>query len=268
LCGGGKLVSHRPEVHLETSENMRRLFLDGFLCANLLPGYCQFRNLAARFVVEEYMGLQPDPIELLRRAANARVNLLLQDVEVSLRAMLKTAFRQMPADEVKKLLRNIKTPQRLIDEDFHPKLMDWAAQQTLPGQPDLRAALGQFLGQESAKFRAAHNLWSEVCRVFRESYGLDNINSEPAPEQAVSCLTFNQLKDLLQTLSDKLFLDKPRTTRFGEPPSKRWPVYLTRVRRLRNDAAHLRNISFQDIEDLLKDLDEIRQDQLAFGIIP
>ena len=50
--------------------------------------------------------------------------------------------------------------------------------------------------------------------------------------------------------------------------SKRWPGYLTRVRRLRNDAAHLRNISFQEIEDLLKDLNEIRKDQLAFGIIP
>jgi hypothetical protein len=91
----------------------------------------------------------------------------------------------------------------------------------------LRASLGQFLAQESAKFRAANNLWSEVCKVFRESHGLDNINSEPTPEQAVVCLTFNQLKDLVQTLSDKLFLDEPRTKRFGEPPSKRWPIYLT-----------------------------------------
>jgi hypothetical protein len=268
LCGGGKLVSHRPEVHLETCEKIRRLFLDGFLCANLLPGYCQLRNLVARFVVEEHMGLQNDPIDLLRRAANARVNLLLQDVEFSLRGMLKTVFRQMPADDLKKLLKNIKSQQPLVHEDFHPKLMDWASQQTPPGQPDLRASLGQFLAQESAKFRATNNLWSEVCKVFRESHGLDNINSEPTPEQAVVCLTFNQLKDLVQTLSDKLFLDEPRTKRFGEPPSKRWPIYLTRVRRLRNDVAHLRNTSFQDIEDLLKDLNELRQDQLAFGIIP
>jgi len=268
LCGGGKLVSHRPEVHLETCEKIRRLFLDGFLGANLLPGYCQLRNLAARFVVEEHIGLQVEPIELLRRAANARVNLLLQDVEFSLRGMLKTVFRQMPTDDVKALLKNIKSQQPLLHEDFHPKLMDWASQQALPGQPDLRATLGQFVAQESAKFRVVNNLWSEVCKVFRESYGLDNINSEPTPEQVVPCLTFNQLKDLVQTLSDKLFLEKPRTKRLGERPNKRWPIYLTRVRRLRNDAAHLRNNSFQDIEDLLKDLDEIRRDQLAFGVIP
>jgi hypothetical protein len=268
LCSGGKLVSHRPEVHLETCEKIRRLFLDGFLCANLLPGYYQFRNLAARFVVMESMGLTTEPIELLRRAANARVNLLLQDIEVSLRVMLATIFRQMSFDEVKKLLKSIPSQMRLIEEDFQPKLMDWAGQQNRSGQPDLRAALGQFLGQENAKFKAATNLWSEVCRVFRESYELESTSSEPTPEQAVSCLTFNQLKDLLQRLSEKLFLDKPRTRRLGDPPSKRWPVYLTRVRRLRNDAAHLRNISFQDIEDLLKDLDQIRQDQLNFGIIP
>jgi hypothetical protein len=265
LYGGGKLVAHRPEIHLETCEKMRRLFLDGFLCANLLPGYYQFRHLAARFVVEEGLGLKAEPIELLRRAANARVNLLLQDVEVSLRGMLKSVFRQMSTDEVKSLLKGIPTQQRLIDEDFREKLMDWAGQQNQPSQPDLRAGLGKFLGQETAKFRAANNLWSEVRQVFHEASGLD---ADPTSEQAVDCLTFNQLKDLLQTLSAKVFLDKPRTKRLGDPPSKRWPGYLTRVRRLRNDAAHLRNISFQDIEDLLKDLNEIRKDQSAFGIIP
>ena len=86
---------------LATSENMRRLFLGGFLCANLLPGYYQFRNLAARFIVEEHMALQPDPIQLLRHAANTRVNLLLQDAKVSLRGILKTVFRQMPPDQGK-----------------------------------------------------------------------------------------------------------------------------------------------------------------------
>jgi len=268
LCGGGKLVSHRPEVHLETSEDMRRLFLEGFLCANLLPGYYQFRNLVARFVVEEEMGLATNPIGLLRRAANARVNLLLQDVEVSLREMLRTILRLMSLEEVKNLFKSIRAQHRLIDEDFRPKLMDWAAQQTQPGQPDLRAGLGQFLSQESTKFFATNNLWSEVCSIFRETYGLENANAEPTPEQAVSCLTFSQLSDLLQKLSTKLFLEKPRSKLSAEPPSKRWPGYLARVRRLRNDTAHLRNISFQDIEDLLRTLGDIRRDQLDFGIIP
>ncbi len=268
LCGGGKLISHRPEVHLETSADIRGLFLAGFLCANMLPGYCQFRNLTARFIVEEHMSLQPNPIELLRHAANTRVNLLLQDAEVSLRGILKTVFRQMPHDEVKRLLKSTRTKLRLIGEDFRVRLMDWAGQQTLPGQPDLRQSLGKFLSMEGARFDAANNLWSEVCDVFREAHGLENANSEPTPEQAATCLTFRQLSDLLQTLSKKLFLEKPRSKRLVEPPCKRWPGYLARVNRLRNDAAHLRNISFQDVEDLLQTLDAIREDQLDFGIIP
>jgi hypothetical protein len=196
------------------------------------------------------------------------VNLLLQDAEASLRGILKTAFRQMPSEDVKRLLKNTRIKQRLIGEDFRLRLVDWAGQQTQPGQPDLRQSLGKFLGLESARFDAANNLWSEVCDVFREAYGLGNTNSEPTPEQAASCLTFRQLSDLLQTLSKKLFLDRARSKRLAEPPSKRWPGYLARVNRLRNDAAHLRNISFQDIEDLLQTLDAIREDQLDFGIIP
>ena len=90
---------------------------------------------------------------------------------------------------------------------------------------------------------------------------------EPNPEQVVGCLTFAELSNLLQTLTDGLFLEKPRSNRIIEPPRKRWPDYLTKVRRLRNEAAHLRNIGFQDIEDLLEILDAIRQDQLEFLII-
>lgn len=268
LCGGGKLVLHRPEVHLETSEEIRRLFLAGFLCGNLLPGYYQFRNLLARCVVEEQTGILQAPADLLRRAANGRVNALLQDVEVALRAMLRTVFRQMSPADMQALLKARPTERKLYEPQLQRVLLNWAGQIPVTAPYDAKTELGKLLKEERDKFQAESNLWTKVCAVFRESQGLESTMAEPAPEQVVGCLTFAELADLLQSLTDKVFLEKPRSKRMVEPPKKRWPVYLTKVRRLRNEAAHLRNIGFQDIEDLLEILDTIRQDQLDFLIIP
>jgi len=287
LCCGGKLLLHLPEIHLETSEEIRRLFLSGFLCTNLLPGYYQFRNLLARYVVEEQMGAAPAPVELLRRSANGRVNALLQDVEVALRAMLRNVFRQMPPAQVQALLRKIKTEQKLFQPELQRTLLDWAgnlqkydvrnwlhrALLNLVAKPhvaalkEAKANLAILLKNEREKFEATSNLWSKVCAVFCETLG-PGVRAEPTPEQAVGCLTFGELSAILQSLTDRVFLDKPRSNRFIDSPKKRWPDYLTKVRRLRNEAAHLRNISFQDIEDLLEILTAIRRDQLDFLIVP
>jgi hypothetical protein len=45
-----------------------------------------------------------------------------------------------------------------------------------------------------------------------------------------------------------------------EPPTKRWPAYMALLQRLRNQSAHLRNVAFQDIEDMLTTVREIRRD--------
>jgi hypothetical protein len=267
LCSGGKLILHRPEIHLETCDKMRRLFLDGFLCANLLPGYCQFRNLLARFVVEEQIGVAPAPIDLLRRSANSRVNELLQDVEVALRAMLRNVFRQMSPTDVHNLLQGIKTERKLFENELQPTLLDWASK--IPGA-DPKAAkedLAKLLKEKREEFEGTSNLWTKVCVVFSDSLGTGE-RKEPTPEQTVGCLTFAELAAILQTLTSRVFLDKPRSNRLIDSPKKRWPDYLTKVRRLRNEAAHLRNIKFQDIEDLLESLNAIRRDQLEFLIVP
>jgi hypothetical protein len=267
LSGGGKLVLHRPEIHLETCEEIRRLFLSGFLSANLLPGYYQFRNLLARYIVEEQNGNAPSPVDLLRRSVNGRVNALLQDVEVALRAMLRNVFRQMPPAEVKALWESRKTEQKLYEPTLQRTLLDWAGGIPVVAPFDPKGELAKLLKEEREKFEATCNLWTKVCRVFRDSQGPVATMDEPNPEQVVGCLTFAELSDLLQTLGDSVFLEKPRSNRIIVPPRKRWPDYLTKVRRLRNEAAHLRNIGFQDIEDLLEILDAIRQDQLEFLII-
>jgi hypothetical protein len=267
MCGGGKLILHRPEIHLETSEEIRRLFLSGFLCTNLLPGYYQFRNLLARYVVEEQRGTAPAPIDLLRRSANGRVNALLQDIEVALRAMLRNVFRQMQPPEVQALLQNIKTEQRLYEPELQRALLEWAGQIPVVAPYEAKAALGKLLKERREEFEAASNLWTRVCSVFAASLGA-TARAEPTPEQTVGCLTFAEVSAILQSLTDRVFLDKPRSNRIIDPPKKRWPDYLTKVRRLRNEAAHLRNISFQDIEDLLEILNAVRRDQLDFLIVP
>ena len=291
LCGGGKLVQHRPEIHLETSGEIRRVFLDGFLCANLLPGYYQFRNLLARFVVEEQIGPAPAPVELLRRSANGRVNALLQDIEVALRAMLRTVFRQMQPAEVQGLLETIKTEQRLFEPDLQRSLLKWAGKIPVVAPYDAKTELARLLKQKRMEFEVDSNLWTKVCAVFAASLatvapneltagqrsfpgfppdlsGDATVRATPTPEQTVGCLTFAELSALLQSLTDRVFLDKPKSNRITDPPKKRWPDYFTKVRRLRNEAAHLRNIGFQDIEDLLEILNAVRRDQLDFLIVP
>jgi hypothetical protein len=267
LCNGGKLRLRRPEIHLEPSDDIRLLFLNGFLSMNLLPGYYQFRNLLARYVVEEQIGRAPAPINLLRRSANSRINALLQDIEVALRAMLRSVFLQMSADEVRTLLKSTKTEQKLYEPDLQRTLLDWAGNLPLPAPQEAKAELAKLLKEKREEFEANSNLWTKVCSVFSESLG-PGVGAEPTPEQGVGCLTFAELSALLQTLADRLFLNKPSSGRIIDSPKKRWPEYLTKVRRLRNEAAHLRNISFQDIEDLLEILNAVRRDQLDFLIIP
>jgi hypothetical protein len=82
--------------------------------------------LLARYVVEEQIGAAPAPVELLRRSANERVNALLQDVEVALRAMLRNVFRQMQPADVQALLRSMKTEQKLFEHELLLNLLEWA----------------------------------------------------------------------------------------------------------------------------------------------
>lgn len=267
LCGGGKLVLHRPEIHLETSDEIRQLFLGGYLCTNLLPGYYQFRNLLVRFIVEEASGISLAPGDLLRRSANGRANALLQDVEVALRAMLKSAFRRMPFAEIQGLLKNTRTEEKLIEPELQRTLLEWSSKIPVVDPYDAKHELGVLFGKERKKYEASKNLWTKVCAVFVNSYG-PSVTADPTPDQIVDCLTFAELAALLQSLSSRVFLEKARTGRIVDPPHKRWPDYLTKVRRLRNEAAHLRNISFQDVEDLLEILRAVRRDQLDFLLVP
>jgi len=88
---------------------------------------------------------------------------------------------------------------------------------------------------------------------------------EPSVVEAVDYLTFKELADLVQSLQDKIFAVKGWEKVGEEAPRQRWPSNFSRIRRLRNAAAHLRNPSFQDVEDLLRDLRSLREDLHKFA---
>lgn len=108
-----------------------------------------------------------------------------------------------------------------------------------------------------------------ASRLYRLTLGTTDDTVEPLPEQVPEYLLFSELADVVLSLESKLFLAKSRNPKrlFATHPRDRWKIHLERIRRLRNEAAHLRNISFQDIEDLLESLKEMRRDQLDFGIL-
>jgi hypothetical protein len=203
----------------------------------------------------------------LRRSANGRVNALLQDIEVALRAMLRNIFRQLKPADVQALLSDTKTERKLFEPELQRTLLDWVGELGTPAPQEAKAELGKLLKEKREEFEANTNLWTKVCGVFSEGLG-PGVQACPMPEHAVEWLTLAELSALLQKLADRVLLDKPRSGRMIDSPKKRWPDYLTTVRRLRNEAAHLRNISFQDIEDLLDILNAVRRDQLDFLIVP
>jgi len=181
--------------------------------------------------------------------------------------MLQTVFRKMSANEVKTLLKSVKTEKKLYEPELQTALFGWTKQIPASASFNAQESLGRLLKAERFKFEVSANLWTKICEVFEESYGLNTPSVEPTPEQTVNFLTFSELSALLQSLEERVFLSESKSKLMITPPKKRWPDYMTKVRRLRNEAAHLRNISFQDIEDLLRILDSIRRDQIEFLII-
>lgn len=259
LAAGGKLVCQRPEIHREPEAHIRRLYLDGFLTTNLLPGYYQLRNLLVVALLEEGQPAPQSPLALLRRAANARVNALLQDVETSFRRMLLARLRTMPEANWKALLTGKKSDRKLFEAEVRKGLLGWAT----ANAAEHKAGISKQLADLEAADKLNNNLWTKVCAVFREDTK-SAADAEPPLQSVVEYLTFNELADVLLSQPVAAFIATDYARLAIEPPANRWPNYLTSIRRLRNQVAHLRNVSFQDIEDLLQTVRMMREDQRRF----
>jgi hypothetical protein len=100
-----------------------------------------------------------------------------------------------------------------------------------------------------------------ICGLHSSEIGGNgNRIHEPPVERIVEYLTFNELSDLIQSLCPNIFPNWSKEIPGRQPPAKSWPAHLARLRRLRNRSAHLRKVTFQDMEDLLITTREMRRD--------
>jgi energy-coupling factor transporter ATP-binding protein EcfA2 len=259
LCSGGKVPCHAPVIEHETDSALRGLFFSGFVTPNLIPGFYQFRNLTVKLLaMREHMGTEITSASLLRRSSNARITGLLQDTELSLRHLLTRCFRQMGFDAVKQKLKTTKTDESPMPPELRKSLSIWAKQ---TGGEDLQQKLMKHLIEYTKDFHRTHNLWAHVCgHHSSEIGGNDGATQEPTVEMIVEYLTFNELSNLIQSLCPKIFPNWSKEMPGRQPPAKSWPAHLARLSRLRNQSAHLRNVTFQDMEDLLTATREMRRD--------
>jgi hypothetical protein len=265
LSCGGKLPRHGPELYHETDAALRRMFFAGLLCGNLLPRYYTVRHLVGRCALTSSLSFDKpfDAFSLLRRSANERVNALLQEVELVLRNLLLAVIERYPTEDWQGWFASKKTDEQFIAPNLHEALLNWAMTEfgDDAGQ-DTRTKLARFLAEQRKVFHLSHNLWTKLCERWQEAKRTDG---EPLPGEAVQYLTFNEAADAVQSLHERIF-PAANWAKIGiDSPRQRWPIYFSRIRRLRNNAAHLRNMGFQDVEDMLADVRSLRDDLVRFA---
>jgi hypothetical protein len=253
---GGKPPCPRLELLEEIDAARRLLCLQGFLVPNLLPGFYQLRNLTIRFLL--YEPFRPDT--LLRRATNERVSQLLQDVEMMLRSVLFSVFARYGEDQVQALLTEKQGDAKFITPELNKAILEWAATE---GSPQLKESLNRLLVEHRTVFKQGNSVWCRVSKMMDE----DPADGEAIPNhlRCIEYLTFAELGDLVITLLDEAF---PLVAGDGSKKASlksRWQEGLSKVRRLRNQVAHLRNVGFQDMDDLVGTVESMREDLIEFS---
>jgi hypothetical protein len=251
---GGKPMCKRAELIEETDDGLRRLSLDGFLVPNLLPGFYQLRNLVVRFLLDE--SIRPE--FLFRRATNERAGALLQDAETMLRQVLTSVFSAIGVDAAKERLERLQQPGEVIDETLNAAIRKWSRENN---SETSHKDLVEMLKEHREAFRSANSAWI----VARKMMERDNMLDSGSPHlHAIDYLTFDQLGTLLMGQMDEAF---PRLVKDFEKKQvrDRWQEAVAKMGRLRNRVAHLRNVSFQDMEDLTRTLERLRRDIIDHG---
>ena len=244
----------RAELIEENDDALRRLSLDGFLVPNLLPGFYQLRNLVVRFLLDE----SNQPELLFRRATNERAGALLQDAETMLRQVLTSVFSAIGVDAAKDRLEKIQQPGEVIDEGLNATIRKWSKDNNSDAS---HKTLIEILNQHRDAFRGENSAWAGAIKMMER----DNVvGDESRHLHAIEYLTFNQLGALLIGLMDQAF---PHLLKDFEKKQvrERWQEGIAKMGRLRNRGAHLRNVGFQDMEDLTRTLERMRRDIIDYG---
>lgn len=265
---GGKPQCLRAELIEETHDGLRRLCLDGFIIPNLLPGFYQLRNLVVRLLLDE----SGQPELLFRRATNERAAALLHDAETMLRQVLASVFGRIGVDAARERLEAIQQPGEVIDKDLNRAILEWAKQNC---KPEAVKGLNDLLLHHRTEFKKANSVWVTVTAMIQQ----DNVPVDGSPHiQCIDYLTLDQLGRLVLGLKDQVFprlndkstkeqRKEPRFRCASEPSDLlgNWRAAVAKIRRLRNQVAHLRNVGFQDMEDLVGSLKRMRTDVILYG---
>jgi hypothetical protein len=199
---------------------------------------------------------------LLRKSSSARINAIIQDIELSLRHLMARCFGTIGFEEAKRRLEGTKTDEHPMTAEMRKSLLDWA-QQT--GGEDLQQELTRYLTDYTKEFYKTRNLWARVCALYGEATdGNGGSIAEPPLEKIIEYVTFGELSTLVLSLCPDVFPNWKREVGGRQSPTRSWPAHLARLRRLRNQSAHLRNVTFQDMEDLLTTVKEMRRDMLGY----
>jgi hypothetical protein len=253
---GGKPLCKRVELIEETDDGLRRLCLNGFLAPNLLPGFYELRNLLTRFLLDESMQLE----SLFRRATNERVGALLQDAEMMLRHVIASVFTVIGIDAAKAQLEKMQQPGEVIEEKLNEDVLKWS-RETNPDADGPHKALTTLITDRRKAFKTANSVWATTQKMMERDQVTDDGSRHI---QSIDYLTFDQLGTLMVSSMDYAF---PRIVKGGDKKRVResWQEGVAKIRRLRNQVAHLRNVSFQDMEDLARTLERMRRDVIDYG---
>jgi hypothetical protein len=251
---GGKPQCLRAELIEEVDDSLRRLCLDGFIIPNLLPGFYQLRNLVVRFLLDE--SVQPE--FLFRRATNERAAALLHDAETMLRQILTAVFARIGVDAARERMEAMQQPKELIDKKLYRSLLEWAKQKCAP---EAVKGLNDLLLQHRTEFKKANSVWIAANETARRE---DVSDDGSAHIRCIDNLTLDQLGRLVLGLIEEV-LPRLANELARKRARERWQEGVAKVSRLRNLVAHLRNVGFQDIEDLTHTLEGMRRDLIEYG---
>jgi hypothetical protein len=256
---GGKPVCARTDLREEVDESLRTLCLRGVLVQNLLPGFYQVRNLAIRHILNEHLegDTKPKPEMLFRRMTNERVLQLLQDVESMLRYVLLSVFGRLGEDRVQGILKSKQGDGELIPVFLNKALLEFGDK----SGPEVKQSLVTLLTENRKIFRDGNSLWERALRLMKQD---DEADAEalamPKYLRSVEYLTINDLSDVFIDLIPEIFPAAATDGNLRTKLSSNWREALSKVRRLRNQVAHLRNVAFQDMEDLVGTIEGMRND--------
>ncbi|GEM_PF-2086771 len=265
LSLGAKPPCHREDIYQETDGGLRSSYLKGVLVQNLLPTFYQLRNLLVRYLLLEqsYKSKGFCPKILFRRFTNERVGQLLQDAETMVRSVLSFQFQQLGEVKVREILSSKQADGEFMSADLNKALLTWAES---TGGRDLRESLNSMLVEKRKEFRDANTLWEKAAsRMAKDDVGKDK-DKELLPDhvRCIEYLTLYELSVVFLDMLESIFTKRPKSDyEFGKL-IERWRESLAKIQRMRNQVAHLRNIHFQDVEDIVRTIESMRKDLLLY----